>query len=144
MARCERPLGMSWHDYDEALIERGCAILDLDSLTSWKEELDAMNRDKLGRPYEFPNSYISFLAFMKVGFDIPYRTVEGIVRELSEYVRFVEEIHYTHMRRRILAIMKGKKPSELVDGLEEEDAEPITVIVDSSGLSTTNKGSYIE
>ena len=145
MSRCERPLGMSWHDYDEALIERGCAILDLDSLTSWKEELDAMNRDKLGRPYEFPNSYISsFLAFMKVGFDIPYRTVEGIVRELSEYVRYVEEIHYTHMRRRILAIMKGKKPSELVDGLEEEDAEPITVIVDSSGLSTTNKGSYIE
>jgi hypothetical protein len=48
------------------------------------------------------------------------------------------------MRRRILTLMKGKKPSELVDGLEEEDAEPITVIVDSSGLSTTNKGSYIE
>jgi Transposase DDE domain len=144
MARCEHPLGMSWHDYDEALIERGCAILDLGSLTSWKEELMAMNDDKLGRPYEFPNSYISFLAFMKVGFDITYRTVEGIVRELSEYVRFVEEIHYTHMRRRILTLMKGKKPSEMVDGLEEEDAEPITVIVDSSGLSTTNKGSYIE
>ena len=139
---------MSWHDYDEALIERGCAILDLDSLTSWKEELDAMNRDKLGRPYEFPNSYISFLAFMKVGFDIPYRTVEGIVRELSEYVRFVEEIHYTHMRRRILALMKGKKPSELVreddENNDNDDDEPITVIVDSSGLSTTNKGSYIE
>ena len=51
---------------------------------------------------------------MKVGFDIPYRrTVEGIVRELSGYVRFVEEIHYTHMRRRILALMKGKKPSEM-------------------------------
>ena len=139
---------MSWHDYDEALIERGCAILDLDSLTSWKEELRAMNRDKLGRPYEFPNSYISFLAFMKVGFDIPYRTVEGIVRELSEYVRFVEEIHYTHMRRRILALMKGKKPSELVreddENNDNDDDEPITVIVDSSGLSTTNKGSYIE
>jgi hypothetical protein len=58
---------MSWHDYDEALIERGCVILDLDSLVSWKEELDEMNDDKLGRPYEFPNSYISFLAFMKEG-----------------------------------------------------------------------------
>ena len=108
---------MSWHDYDEALIERGCAILDLDSLVSWKEELDEMNRDKLGRPYEFPNSYISFLAFMKVGFDIPYRTVEGIVRELSEYVRFVEEIHYTHMRRRILALMKeGKETIRVGEG----------------------------
>ncbi len=138
------PLGMqSWHDYDEALIERGCAILDLGSLTSWKDELHAMNEDKLGRPFEFPNSYISFLAFMKVGFDIPYRTVEGIVRELSEYIRFVEEMHYTHMRRRILASMKGKKPSELV-GADADGDEPMTLIVDSSGLSTTNKGSYIE
>ena len=73
------PGGMSWHDYDEALIERRCAILDLGSLTPWKEELDAMNAEKLGRPYEFPNSYISFLAFMNVGFDIPYHTVEGSV-----------------------------------------------------------------
>jgi DDE family transposase len=139
------PLGMqSWHDYDEALIERGCAILDLGSLSSWREELDLMNENKLGRPFEFPNSYISFLAFLKVGFDIPYRTVEGIVRELSEYIRFVEEMHYTHMRRRILASMKGKKPSEMVGADAADGDEPMTVVVDSSGLSTTNKGSYIE
>jgi transposase len=138
------PLGMqSWRDYDEALIERGCAILDLGSLTSWREELDAMNAEKLGRPFEFPNSYISFLAFVKVGFDIPYRTLEGITRELEEYVRFVEEIHYTHMRRRILASMKGKKPSEMV-GIDDADGnEPMTVIADSTGLSVSNKGSYI-
>src|SRR5208337_7090 len=129
-------------DYDEALIERGCAILDLGSLTSWKGELDAMNDDKLGRPYEFPNSYISFLAFMKVGFDMPYRTVEGVIRELSEYVRFVEEMHYTHMRRRMLALMKGKKPSDVIGPTDGE--EPLTVIADSSGLSVSNKGSYIE
>ena len=109
---------------------------------SWTEELDSMNAEKLGRPYEFPNSYISFLAFMKVGFDIPYRTVEGIVRELSEYIRFVEEMHYTHMRRRMLALMKGKKPSDIIGPAEGE--EPITVIADSSGLSVSNKGSYIE
>jgi len=138
------PLGMrSWHDYDEALIERGCAILDLGSLVSWREELDAMNADKLGRPFEFPNSYISFLAFVELGFDIPYRTLEGIVREMSEYVRFVEEMHYTHMRRRILASMKGKKPSEIV-GKDADGTEPMTVIADSTGLSVSNKGSYIE
>ncbi len=139
------PLGLqSWHDYDEALIERGCAILDLGSLTSWKDELDTMNADKLGRPYEFPNSYISFLSFVKVGFDIPYRTLEGIVRELSEYIRFVEEMHYTHMRRRILASMKGKKPSEIIGADDADGDEPMTVIADSSGLSVSNKSSYIE
>jgi hypothetical protein len=139
------PLGsQSWHDYDEALIERGCAILDLGSLTSWSEELDAMNSVKLGRPFEFPNSYISFLSFVKVGFDIPYRTLEGITRELSEYVRFVEEMHYTHMRRRILASMKGKKPSEIIGADDADGDEPMTIIVDSTGLSVSNKGSYIE
>jgi hypothetical protein len=45
---------------------------------------------------------------VKVGFDIP--RWRGIVRELSEHVRFVEEMHYTHMRRRILALMKGRSP----------------------------------
>jgi Transposase DDE domain len=139
------PLGMqSWHDYDEALIERGCAMLDLGSLTSWREELEAMNSEKLGRPFEFPNSYISFLGFVKVGFDVPYRTLEGIVRELSEYVRFVEEMHYTHMRRRILLSMKGKKPSEVVGADDADGDEPMTVIADSTGLSVSNKGSYIE
>jgi transposase len=133
----------SWHDYDEALIERGCAILDLGRLTSWKEELDVMNQDKLGRPFEFPNSYISFLGFVKVGFDVPYRTLEGITRELSEYVRFVEEMHYTHMRRRILASMKGKKPSDLIRRDADGD-EPMTIIADSTGLSVSNKSSYIE
>ena len=138
------PLGMqSWHDYDEALIERGCAILDLGSLVSWREELDTMNSSKLGRPYEFPNSYISFLGFVKVGFDIPYRTLEGITRELSEYVRFVEEMHYTHMRRRILRSMKGKKPSEII-GADADGDESMTIIADSTGLSVSNKGSYIE
>lgn len=138
------PRGMqSWHEYDESLIERGCAILDLGSLVSWREELEAMNSDKLGRPYEFPNSYISFLAFVKVGFDIPYRTLEGITRELEEWVRFVEEMHYTHMRRRILSSMKGKKPSDLISKDADGD-EPMTVIADSTGLSVSNKGSYIE
>src|SRR5437667_12713789 len=40
--------------------------------------------------------------------------------------------------------MKGKKPSDLVGDTKDDGVEPTTVIVDSSGLSTTNKGSYIE
>ncbi|MEM3262211.1 MAG: hypothetical protein QXW72_07540 [Conexivisphaerales archaeon] len=32
------PMDMSWHDYNEALMERGSMILD-----SWREELREMN-----------------------------------------------------------------------------------------------------
>jgi hypothetical protein len=139
------PLGLSWHDYNEALVERGCVILDFGFADSWVYELDAMNEDKLGRPFEYPNLYVEFLASIKVGFDIPYRMVEGITKALSQHIRFVEEVHFTQIRRRMLSLLKGKKPSEIVGGLKDDGAtEPITIVVDSSGLSVSNKGFYIE
>ncbi len=60
-----------------------------------------------------------------------------IVRGLSEYVR-IEELHFTHIRRRILKI----KPS--VGSLNFQDNDPITLIVDGSGLTISKKGDYIE
>jgi len=140
------PLGLSWHDYNESLVERGRIIFDLGFASSWKKELVSMNKHKVGRPFDFPDSYIEFLSFLKVGFDIPYRMVEGAVDELSEYISFIHDICFTQIRRRMVRLMKGKKPSEIIvpahDDKEKED--PITVVVDSTGLTTTNKGSYIE
>jgi len=129
-------LGLSWSDYNEALIRRGEVLLDVGFVSDWSGELDGMNYDgKLGRPFEFPDSYIEFIAFLKIGFKLPYRMVQGAVRALSKVIR-IEEMHFTHMRRRILA----KKPLMKV----EETDEPLTLVVDSSGLSTTRKGAYIE
>ncbi|MEM4127193.1 MAG: hypothetical protein QW508_06510 [Conexivisphaerales archaeon] len=64
------PMNMSWHDYNEALVERGSMILDF--LDSWKEELQEMNSNKGGSCT--PDSYIEFLSYLKVGLDIQDRT----------------------------------------------------------------------
>ena len=100
-----------------------------------------MNQGKVGAPFEYSHSYIHFLAFIKIGFKIAYRTVQGIVRGLSDYIR-IEEMHFTHIRRRVLKI----KPSS-VENLgfeeEEEDDKPMTLIVDVSGLTISKKGDYI-
>jgi len=62
------------------------------------------------------------------------------VRGLSDYIR-IEEIHFTQIRRRILKI----KPSVGNLNLDNnDDNNPITVIVDASGLTITKKGDYIE
>jgi hypothetical protein len=45
-----------------------------------------------------------FLAFLNIGFKIPYRMVQGIVRGLSEYEMIVEEIHFAHIRIRMVRI----------------------------------------
>lgn len=134
------PANKSWHDYNESLVERGRVLIDVSFLKSANDEIKKMNKGKVGAPFQYPYSYIEFVAFLKVGFKIPYRTVQGIVRGLSEYLK-IEEMHFTHIRRRILKI----KPSVRNLGFEgEDDDKPITLIVDASGLTISKKGDYIE
>lgn len=135
------PLNKSWHDYNESLIERGRILMDIGFLGSSKGEIRKMNGGKVGAPFEYSHTYIQFLAFLKTGFKIAYRTVQGIVRGLSDYIR-IEEIHFTQIRRRILKI----KPSvgNLNLDVDDDDKKPITLIVDASGLTITKKGDYIE
>ena len=133
------PLNKSWHDYNESLIERGRILMDISFLRSSHKEILKMNQGKVGAPFEYSRTYIQFLAFLKIGFKIAYRTVQGIVRGLSDYIR-IEEIHFTQIRRRILKI----KPSVGNLNLDNDDDKPITLIVDASGLTITKKGDYIE
>jgi DDE family transposase len=101
-----------------------------------------MNRGKVGAPFEYSSTYIQFLAFLKIGFKISYRTVQGIVRGLSDYIK-IEEIHITQIRRRILKVKPFIGDLNLDD--DGEDKRPITLIVDdASGLTITKKRDYIE
>ena|SRR5215813_2910457 len=98
------PLNKSWHDYNESLIERGRILIDVFFLKSPNKEIKNMNIDKIGAPFQYSESYVRFLAFLKIGFRIPYRMVQGIVRGLAEYVKNVEEIHFTHIRKERLGL----------------------------------------
>jgi Transposase DDE domain len=133
------PLNKSWRDYNESLIERGRILMDISFLASSNREIKNMNKGKVGAPFEYSHTYIQFLAFLKIGFKISYRTVQGIVRGLSDYLK-IEEIHFTQIRRRIVKI----KPSVGNLNLDNDDNKPITLIVDASGLTITKKGDYIE
>ena len=88
------PLNKSWHDYNESLIERGRILMDISFLGSSKKEIKNMNKGKVGAPFEYSRTYIQFLAFLKIGFKIAYRTVQGIIRGLSDYIK-IEDSFYT-------------------------------------------------
>ncbi len=66
---------MSWHDYNESLVERGRVLFDLGFAKGWNEELKDMNKEKRGRPYVFPDSYIDRIPFLLQGWS--ERTVQG-------------------------------------------------------------------
>jgi hypothetical protein len=136
------PLNRSWHDYNESLIERGRILMDIGFLRSWNREIKKMNEGKVGAPFEYSYGYMHFLAFLKIGFRISYRTVQGILRGLSDFIK-IEEMHFTQIRRRILKIKQSSSARNL-GFKEEEHDKPVTLIVDTSGLTITKKGNYIE
>src|SRR6476661_6127849 len=94
--------------------------------------------------FEYSHTYIQFLAFLKIGFKIAYRTVQGIIRGLSDYIK-IEEIHFTQIRRRILKV-KPSVGNLNLDNDDDDDNKPITLIVDdaSGTITITKKGDYIE
>jgi hypothetical protein len=85
----------NWSAYNESLIERGHILMDIGFIKSQRRELSKMNKKKVGRPFLYPDSYVQFLAFLKIGFSISYRTVQGIVRGLAEYIRIEENTFYS-------------------------------------------------
>ncbi|HEY7081419.1 MAG TPA: transposase [Nitrososphaeraceae archaeon] len=95
--------------------------------------------ERLELRFEYSHTHIQYLAFLKTGFKIVYRTVQEIVRGLSDYIR-INEMLFIHILRRILKI----KPSVGNVTLDNDDGKPITLIVDVSGLTITMKGDYIE
>ena len=88
-----------------------------------------MNQGKVGAAFEYSHSYIhqllpySSIPFLRLDLrKIAYRTVQGITRGLSYYISRIEEMHFTHIRRRILKI----RPSVRNLDLEEEEENLIS------------------
>lgn len=130
----------NWSAYNESLIERGHILMDIGFIKSQRIELKNMNNKKVGRPFLYPDSYVQFLAFLKIGFTISYRTVQGIVRGLAEYIRIMEEIHFTQLRRRIKRMCTNFRDNYKNEKIDES----ITLVIDASGLTISKKGTYIE
>jgi len=45
----------------------------------WDHELFQMNHDKVGEPYNYPDSFIQLLGYMRAYFHLPYRQTQGVV-----------------------------------------------------------------
>ena len=71
----------NWKNYNESLVKRGEILLDFDVIDNWDSELSEMNKNKEGRKFVYPDSFIKLLGYMRAYFHLPYRQTEGIVRE---------------------------------------------------------------
>ncbi|MGN6624803.1 MAG: hypothetical protein ACTHKK_11730 [Candidatus Nitrosocosmicus sp.] len=49
---------MNWPSYNQSLVRRGQILLGFDVINNWDTELKEMNKDKVGEPFHYPNTFL--------------------------------------------------------------------------------------
>jgi Transposase DDE domain len=91
---------MKWSEYNQSLVRRGEILLGFDVIENWHQELQEMNKGKVGEPFHYPNTFLLLLGYAKAYFHLPYRQTEGIVKAHAES-KLPSIPDYTTISRRI-------------------------------------------
>ena len=81
---------MKWSIYNQSLVRRGEILLGFDVIDNWDAELKEMNKDKVGEPFHYPNTFLLLLGYAKVCFHLPYRQTEELPKDMpkEKYLQF--------------------------------------------------------
>jgi hypothetical protein len=122
-----------WRSYNEQLVKRGEYLLACDFVENWSKELASMNENKVGAPYRFPKTMIELQALWHAK-RVPYRTIEGMTRDLVKLGGLPEYNNYSTANRRI---------NKLDLSLAPPRGENIIVFSDGTSLQAVNGGEYL-
>src|SRR3954469_10348181 len=132
---------MKWPAYNRSLVRRGEILLGYDVINNWDTELKDMNKDKVGEPFHYPNTFLLLLGYAKGYFHIPYRQTEGITQRHAKG-KVPSIPHYTTINRRINRLDIKIKDTDNKSSKEFED-EYIVIAIDSTGIKVTNRGQWM-
>ncbi|HIC94823.1 MAG TPA: IS5 family transposase [Anaerolineae bacterium] len=127
-----------WKEYNERLVKRGEMYLNFDFLESWAEDVDSLNNGKVGSPFEYPESLMTFLGFMHVMLGVDYRGLEGFVRGLRKFVGEIKVPDYSTICRRVNALRL-----EITETLLGHQGEEVVISLDGSGIKVSNRGEWM-
>ncbi len=122
-----------WEKINEEYVVRGEFLFDLEFVRSWDKELEEMNDGKKGTPFQFPESFIKWLAMLSQW--ISNRGLQGVTRRFQMYGLIPKEADYSTINIRV-----NKIDTSFV--LPKEGH--ISVSTDGSGMKMTNRGDYKE
>ena len=131
---------MKWSAYNQSLVKRGEILLGFDIINNWDVELEAMNKDKVGEPFHYPNTFLLLLGYAKAYFHLPYRQTEGITQAHAKgKVPSIPD--FTTINRRINRL--DIKIIEDDDKNKVSKDEYIVIAADSTGIKVTNRGQWM-
>jgi hypothetical protein len=124
---------IDWPSYNESVVRRGQVLLDFDVLDGWDHELSQMNEGKVGEPYDYPDSFIQILGYMRAYFHLPYRQTQGVVIAHAS-TKVPNTPHYSTISRRI-------NRQEIK--INEKLGNDIVIALDSTGIKVANRGEWM-
>ena len=130
---------MNWPSYNQSLVRRGEILLGFDVINKWDSELKQMNKEKIGEPFHYPNTFLLLLGYAKAYFHLPYRQTEGIAQGHAKG-KVPSIPHYTTINRRI-----NKLNIQIKDDKSNKEFEDdyLIIAIDSTGIKVTNRGQWI-
>src|SRR6478609_7099530 len=99
-----------------------------------------MNKDKVGEPFHYPNTFLLLLGYAKVYFHLPYRQSEGIAHGHAKgKVSSIPD--YSTINRRINRL--DIKIKDATDSNKFKD-DYLIIAIDSTGIKVTNRGQWMQ
>src|SRR3954454_25039576 len=132
---------MKWPAYNQSLVRRGEILLGFDVINNWDTELKEMNKDKVGEPFSYPDTFVLLLGYAKVYFHLPYRQTEGIAQGHA-YGKVPSIPDYTTINRRINRL--DIKIKDIDNKNKQIKDEYIVIAIDSTGIKVTNRGQWMK
>jgi hypothetical protein len=90
---------VDWPSYNRSLVRRGEILFSYDFLDTWDSDLERMNKNKNGKPFIFPDSFILVIGYIRISFRLPYRQMEGIIKATGK--RLPANPSYGHICKRM-------------------------------------------
>jgi DDE family transposase len=124
---------INWPSYNRSLIRRGEILFSYDFLDIWDSKLERMNKNKKGNPFEFPDSFILAIGYIRYSFRLPYRQTEGIINVTGKSLP--SKPSYGHICKRINRLSVNIRNGRA----KKDDDDYIIIAADSTyGIKVTN------
>jgi hypothetical protein len=132
---------VDWPSYNRSLVRRGEILFSYDFLDIWDDELQRMNKNKKGKPFIFPDSFILVIGYIRCSFHLPYRQTEGIINATGKTLP--ANPSYGHICKRINKLNIDIKREDKTDD-DNNNNKYIIIAIDSTGIKITNRGQWMD
>ncbi len=124
-----------WKQQNERLVKHGTMLVSIDFLENEDDVLKKMNRGKVGKPFKYINPLFDFAGLLHCYLHLGFRQLEGVFIGFSKKEPLLKKPDFSTINRRFNKLPVKIQPRKTKNGF--------TIIVDSTGISITNRGEWM-